>query len=162
MKDNNNYEFVNHPNHYNKYDIEVLDMMERIWGRDALINFCRMNAFKYRMRMGEKPTSSIEQDLAKEKFYLDYANKLYHESLAVLEDEIVPKKEWNDETSASTIDRHSELPDRCQVFHRYQGNTMIQVPDYSDVKGIKCEINDDAKSIELDLKKASVTGTKFK
>lgn len=157
MKDNNNYDFVNHPSHYNKYDIEVLDMMERIWGRDALIIFCRMNAFKYRMRMGEKPTSSIEQDLAKEKFYLDYANRLIQESWSVPVDECEPKG-----TSTSTIDAHSELNGSCQIFNNYQGNTMIQVPDYNDAKGIKCESNDSAKSIELDLKKASVTGTKFK
>ena len=26
------YEHVNHPTHYNNYDVEVIEMMERIWG----------------------------------------------------------------------------------------------------------------------------------
>lgn len=28
----NGYEYVNHPNHYNEYSIEVIDMFERIYG----------------------------------------------------------------------------------------------------------------------------------
>lgn len=70
------YESVNHPKHYNNYDVEVIDMMERIWGVENTINFCEMNAFKYRMRMGTKPEQSIEQDLKKEKWYLDKAKEL--------------------------------------------------------------------------------------
>lgn len=78
--DNNNYEMVNHPSHYNKYDVEVIDMMERIWGPEAMITWCKLTAFKYRMRLGEKPENSVEQDLEKEKWYLEkakeYENKL--------------------------------------------------------------------------------------
>lgn len=70
------YEMVNHPNHYNEYDIEVIDMMERIWGVEATILFCQMNAFKYRQRMGLKPGQPIEQDLNKEKWYLKKAKEL--------------------------------------------------------------------------------------
>lgn len=33
-----------------------------------------MTAFKYRMRVGMK--DAVEQDLAKERWYLDYASKL--------------------------------------------------------------------------------------
>ena len=67
---------VNHPQHYNEYDIEVIDMMERIWGVEATILFCMMNAFKYRQRMGLKPGQPIEQDLDKEKWYLKKAKEL--------------------------------------------------------------------------------------
>lgn len=73
---NNKYESVNHPSHYNNYSIEVIDMMENIWGTQNLINFCEMNAFKYRMRMGTKPDNSIQQDLQKEKWYLNKASQL--------------------------------------------------------------------------------------
>ena len=67
-------EAVNHPRHYNSYPIEVIDMMLSIWGKENTINFCLMNAFKYRMRLGLK--DNIEQDLAKEQWYLNKANEL--------------------------------------------------------------------------------------
>lgn len=65
-------EQVNHPDHYNDYDVEVIEMMERVFGHEAVINFCRLNAFKYRMRAGHKDGNSLEQDLKKERWYLDY------------------------------------------------------------------------------------------
>ena len=71
----NSYEHVNHPQHYNNYDKEVIDMMIDIWGPKETAIFCKLNAFKYRMRMGTKPDNNISQDLNKEKWYL---NK-YHE-----------------------------------------------------------------------------------
>lgn len=70
------YEMVEHPKHYNKYDVECIEMMRRIWGDDAVAIWCKLTAFKYRMRLGEKPGNSIKQDLNKEKYYLDYAKKL--------------------------------------------------------------------------------------
>lgn len=70
------YEMVNHPKHYNNYDVEVIEMMERIWGLKETINFCSMNAFKYRMRMGTKPDQDISQDLKKEQWYLKKADEL--------------------------------------------------------------------------------------
>ena len=75
-----NYEHVNHPKHYNNYSKEVIDMMIDIWGVEKTIAFCEMNAFKYRMRMGTKPENSIEQDLKKEKWYLDKAKELYEKN----------------------------------------------------------------------------------
>lgn len=76
----NEYEMVTHPQHYNKYDVEVIEMMKRIWGVQAVTTWCKLTAFKYRMRLGEKPNNSIEQDLKKELFYLDYAAKLEEEN----------------------------------------------------------------------------------
>ena len=48
--------------------------MEAIWGKQKTIDFCLMNAFKYRMRLGHKDDINI--DLAKEKWYLDKATEL--------------------------------------------------------------------------------------
>lgn len=76
LSTNENYEHVNHPSHYNNYGVEVIDMMESIWGTQNLITFCEMNAFKYRMRMGTKPDNSIEQDIQKEQWYLNKAKEL--------------------------------------------------------------------------------------
>lgn len=67
-------EKVNHPKHYNQYPIEVIDMMVGIWGADKTREFCLMNAFKYRMRLGHK--DNIEQELKKEQWYLDKAKEL--------------------------------------------------------------------------------------
>ena len=41
-------------------------MMERIFGIEETMSWCKLNAFKYRMRAGEKPTSTVEKDLKKE------------------------------------------------------------------------------------------------
>lgn len=69
-----NKEQVNHPSHYNNYPIEVIDMMIKIWGKENTINFCIMNAFKYRMRLGLK--NNTTEDLKKEQWYLDKAKEL--------------------------------------------------------------------------------------
>jgi hypothetical protein len=64
----NNYDFVR-PDHYKKGDMEVWEMMLAIWGPEAFVTHCEMTAFKYRMRMGDKPGEGIEQDLKKAKWY---------------------------------------------------------------------------------------------
>ena len=70
------YEMVNHPSHYNQYDIEVIDMIIKIWGPEAAALWCDITAFKYRMRMGTKPGNSIEQDIKKEQWYLNKAREI--------------------------------------------------------------------------------------
>lgn len=76
MEEDKKYEHVNSPNHYNNYSVEVIDMMEKIYGTDAVILFCELNAFKYRMRMGTKPDQPIHRDIEKEKWYLNKAKEL--------------------------------------------------------------------------------------
>ena len=70
------YENVNHPQHYNNYSKEVIDMMVDVFGKENTALFCEMNAFKYRMRMGTKPGNDINQDLDKEQWYLNKAKEL--------------------------------------------------------------------------------------
>lgn len=65
---------VDHPNHYNDYDVEVIEMMRKIWGDGAVKIFCKLNAFKYRMRAGHKDNTA--QDLEKEFWYLHFMNYL--------------------------------------------------------------------------------------
>ena len=67
-------EKVNHPPHYNLFEIEVIDMMLLLFGKEKTIAFCQLNAFKYRMRLGLK--DDFEQDLAKEKWYLAKINEI--------------------------------------------------------------------------------------
>ena len=70
------YEMVNHPKHYNHYDVEVIDMMERIFGLYDTYAFCKLNAYKYRMRAGTKPGTPVQQDLDKEQWYLTRAENI--------------------------------------------------------------------------------------
>jgi hypothetical protein len=74
--ENKEYEHVNHPNHYNTFSKEVIDMMVDIWGVEKTIAFCEMNAFKYKMRMGDKPNQSLEQDFKKSVWYINKAKEL--------------------------------------------------------------------------------------
>ena len=69
-------EHVNHPRHYNRYSIEVIEMFRRIYGDEATALWCEMTALKYRMRMGTKPDNPFERDLDKEKWYLYKASEL--------------------------------------------------------------------------------------
>jgi Protein of unknwon function (DUF3310) len=70
------YEFVEHPKHYNTFGKEVINMMVDIWGIEKAIAFCEMSAFKYKMRMGDKPNQPLEQDLSKATWYLNKAKEL--------------------------------------------------------------------------------------
>ena len=58
---------VVHPNHYNIYDVETMDMMASIWGSHEVAIWAKLNAFKYRMRMGYKKGVDITQDFQKEQ-----------------------------------------------------------------------------------------------
>ena len=69
------YNYIN-PNHYKKGNKEVWEMMVDIWGKQAFINHCEMCAFKYRMRLGEKPNQPTNRDLNKAKWYENKAKEL--------------------------------------------------------------------------------------
>lgn len=75
LLNNINYESVDSPKHYNLYDTEVVKMMELIFGPEKTANWAQLNAFKYRMRMGLKPTAPMEEDFKKEQKCL----KIYDE-----------------------------------------------------------------------------------
>lgn len=61
-------EKVNHPKHYvGKY--ECIEVMEDIYGKKSVIEFCRCNAFKYLWRAGKK--KSELEDLKKARWYID-------------------------------------------------------------------------------------------
>jgi hypothetical protein len=51
-------------------------MMAAIYGKTTTALYCEILAFKYRMRMGTKPGNSVEQDLQKERWFLDKAKEL--------------------------------------------------------------------------------------
>lgn len=62
------YDNIN-PDHYKQGDKEVWQMMIDCFGEEAYISFCRLNAFKYRMRAGNKPGEDVFDDLQKAFWY---------------------------------------------------------------------------------------------
>jgi len=67
-------EDVINPSHYKQYPFEAIEMMEKIWGPEKTAWYCEMTAFKYRMRLGHK--DGVDQEMGKEKWYLDKAKEL--------------------------------------------------------------------------------------
>ena len=59
---------VNHPSHYNQGKYECIDVMEDVFGKVAVSNFCLLNAFKYVWRSGKKNGA---EDIRKAIFYLE-------------------------------------------------------------------------------------------
>ena len=55
------------PEHYKQGDKEVWQMMIELFGVEAFKNFCKLNAFKYRMRAGYK--DDAKQDINKAIWY---------------------------------------------------------------------------------------------
>lgn len=65
---------VNEPNHYKQGCFEVIDEMVIVFGIENTIQFCKMNAWKYRARAPFK--DNMEQDMAKANRYLEMAAEL--------------------------------------------------------------------------------------
>ena len=69
-------EMVDHPAHYNSGGIECIDAMLAAFGKEEVIAFCKLNAFKYVWRSGKKDGNSESQDLAKAAWYMGKAKEL--------------------------------------------------------------------------------------
>ena len=62
-------EMVNSPEHYQADGLECIDVMLKLYGIDAVLNFCMLNSFKYQFRCNKK--DNCEQDLKKARWYLN-------------------------------------------------------------------------------------------
>lgn len=61
-------ETVNHPKHYSREGaMECIDEMVLVFGAEATMHFCLLNAWKYRYRAAEK---NGEEDLRKSDWYM--------------------------------------------------------------------------------------------
>ena len=69
------YDNVN-PSHYKDGDKEVWQMMIDVFGLEAYLNFCMVNAFKYRMRAGKKEGADYSDDIKKALWYEKQAKEL--------------------------------------------------------------------------------------
>lgn len=67
-------DMVGKPPHYTNRKMEVIDMMVLVYGYDAAINFCDLNAFKYRMRAGYK--GDVKEDIDKAIWYENKSKEL--------------------------------------------------------------------------------------
>ena len=63
------YDNIN-PSHYKDGDKEVWQMMIDVYGLEAYLNFCMLNAFKYRMRAGKKEGADYTDDIKKAIWFL--------------------------------------------------------------------------------------------
>lgn len=61
-------DMVNHPNHYKGNKFECIDVMEEIYGKEAVQHFCILNSFKYIYRQNKK--NGVE-DVKKAVWYLN-------------------------------------------------------------------------------------------
>ena len=66
-----NYEYVDHPKHYNQGGIELVNIVD-----SYQLGFYEGNIVKYVVRSGKKPGNSKLQDLKKAQWYLNYLIKL--------------------------------------------------------------------------------------
>ena len=71
---NEEYDTVNHPAHYTSgCGFECIEMMEMVFGKEAVHDFCTLNAFKYLWRYRQKGGAD---DIGKAKWYLEYTKGL--------------------------------------------------------------------------------------
>jgi hypothetical protein len=68
---------VNHPNHYTNGGMECIDEMILIFGKEAVMNFCLCNAWKYRRRALFK---NGEEDINKSHWYIAKYKELSEDS----------------------------------------------------------------------------------
>ena len=67
---------INHPDRYAGGKFECIDVMADVFGKEAVKDFCLLNAFKYIWRQEKK--GGVE-DIKKAMFYMDYYIKLTEE-----------------------------------------------------------------------------------
>lgn len=69
-------ENVNHPEHYNKNGMEVIDIIESFMGVNDTMAFCKANAIKYILRSDFKGKGS--EDIDKAIWYLKKYQVLFN------------------------------------------------------------------------------------
>ena len=73
LKMKKNFDPVNSPEHYTSGKFECIDVMEDVFGEEAVKDFCICNAFKYLYRFKKK--NGVE-DIKKARWYIDHYIKI--------------------------------------------------------------------------------------
>lgn len=74
---------INHPKHYESGRYECIEVMQEVFGSDAVESFCVCNAFKYLYRHRKKGGT---EDLKKARWYLDRVISMRDVSAPEIED----------------------------------------------------------------------------
>lgn len=62
---------VDHPKHYQSEDrMECIEEMRILFGTEAVISFCKLNAYKYYYRAGNKDGEAEKKDKQKAMWYM--------------------------------------------------------------------------------------------
>lgn len=70
---NDDVDMVNEPPHY-EHGMECIDEMILVFGREAAMNFCLLNCWKYRYRAPYK--GDVEENMEKSRWYLNKYKEL--------------------------------------------------------------------------------------
>ena len=62
-------ESVYHPEHYKVGNLECIDAMLALYGKEAVLSFCQLNSFKYQWRCNRK--DNCKEDLQKARWYMN-------------------------------------------------------------------------------------------
>lgn len=73
-------EVINHPDHYKFNNLECIDEMLLIFGKKAVIDFCTLNAWKYRYRAMNKGKC---EDLKKADWYINKIKELRNQDCQI-------------------------------------------------------------------------------
>lgn len=72
-----NKEMVNHPAHYKRDGaMECIDEMLLLFGKEEVMSFCKLNAWKYRYRAMDK---NGQEDINKSDYYIRMYKDLKNE-----------------------------------------------------------------------------------
>lgn len=73
-----NKEMVNHPAHYKRDGaMECIDEMLLLFGKEEVMSFCKLNAWKYRYRAMDK---NGQEDINKSDYYIRMYKDLKNET----------------------------------------------------------------------------------
>lgn len=105
---------VNHPDHYTRWPVEVIDLTERE-------NFLYGNVLKYALRAGAKPGATHEEDMSKAAWY---ATRYVNNKAAPIEDGLRSLRQRGDDTLAylssrqeDTTEMSEHLRDQLTIIH---------------------------------------------
>lgn len=87
-------DYVNAPPHYTRNGaMECIEEMKLLFGKQEVMSFCKLNAWKYRYRAVEK--NGIE-DIYKSDWYMNKYKELREENFARLE-QLTKENRWTEE-----------------------------------------------------------------
>ncbi len=66
------YEYVKNPGHYQWFDMEAIDAIEKVLTHEQFKGFLMGTSMRYRFRCGSKPGEPLERDINKAKQYEEY------------------------------------------------------------------------------------------